>query len=53
MIARSGGRRNRSVGGDELEQDRYAHGAERNQLGGHVGGVPEVIEAEAERRHAE
>ena len=47
MIAESDREQNRSVGGGELDQDRYAHGADRNQLGGHVGVVPEVIEAEA------
>jgi len=53
MIAESDRERNRSVGGGELEQDRYAHGADRNQLDGQIGVDPEVIEAEAERRHAE
>lgn len=53
MIAESGCEENRSVGGGELEQNRYAHGAERNQLDGHIGVVPEVIDAEAECRNAE
>ena len=53
MIAESRCQRNRSVGADELEQDRCAHGAERNQFGGNIGVVPEVIEAEAECRHSE
>lgn len=40
----------RSVGAGELEQKSKTHGTDRNHLDGRVGVVPEVIEAEAERR---
>src|SRR5580704_13037490 len=51
--ARRGAERNRSVGAGELEQQRKAHRAERDQLGRLVVVVPEVIKANAERRYAQ